>query len=677
MSLSKERKLKKVHERAVMAFNQIESVMRDERDQCLEDRRFYSISGAQWEGQFGQQFENKPKLEVNKVHLSVMRIINEYRNNRITVDFISKEGEEYDSLASACDGLYRSDELDSCAEEAYDNAFEEAVAGGFGAWRLRAEYEDEEDDEDERQRIRIEPIYDADSSVFFDLNAKRQDKSDAKCCFVLTSMTPEAFEDEWNESPSSWDKTVYQGYFDWSTQDAVYVAEYYEVESVPDVVRIFKSLEGEETRYNKQDFEEDEELESFLLSTGNKEVRQKKVKRKKVHKYILSGGGVLEDCGYIAGSCIPVVPVYGKRWFIDNIERCMGHVRLSKDAQRLKNMQLSKLAEISALSPVRKPIMYAEQVEKYKHEWADDNIKNYPYLRIDPMFDANGSMITSGPAGYTEPPDIPQALAALLQLTDADMRELLGNQQEGEKMVSNISGEAIERIQNALDMQSYIYVSNMAKAIKRSGEIWLSMAKDILVEPGRKLKTVGSQGETSQVELLKPYIDEKTGEQKYENDFSEAKLDIYADVGPSSHSKREATVRNITQMMQMTTDQETMNVLTAMAMVNMEGEGLGDAREFFRNKLLRIGAAKPTKEEAERMQQEAANTPPDPNTQYLQAEAEKSLASAEESRADTANKIVEAEKTKAETAQIISEMSIDQREAAIKSAKEMQDMVQQ
>jgi hypothetical protein len=35
--------------------------------------------------------------------------------------------------------------------------------------------------------------------------------------------------------------------------------------------------------------------------------------------------------------------VYGKRWFVDNIERCMGHVRLAKDPQRLKNMQLSKL----------------------------------------------------------------------------------------------------------------------------------------------------------------------------------------------------------------------------------------------------------------------------------------------------------------------------------------------
>jgi hypothetical protein len=78
----------------------------------------------------------------------------------------------------------------------------------------------------------------------------------------------------------------------------------------------------------------DETLEETLLAIGSVEVRQRKIKRKRVRKYIMSGGKVLEDAGYIAGNCIPVVPVYGKRWFVDNIERCMGHVALAKDAQR-------------------------------------------------------------------------------------------------------------------------------------------------------------------------------------------------------------------------------------------------------------------------------------------------------------------------------------------------------
>jgi hypothetical protein len=107
----------------------------------------------------------------------------------------------------------------------------------------------------------------------------------------------------------------------------------------------------------------------------------------------MSGGRVLEDQGYIAGRNIPIVPVYGKRWFVDNVERCMGHVRLAKDPQRLKNMQLSKLGEISAVSSVEKPIFVPEQVSGHQVMWAEDSLKNYPYLLVNPITGPNGESI--------------------------------------------------------------------------------------------------------------------------------------------------------------------------------------------------------------------------------------------------------------------------------------------
>jgi len=99
----------KVYEEAMRNFTRIQSASSEERKQCLEDRRFYSIAGAQWEGSLEEQFENKPKFEVNKVHLSVVKIINEYRNNRITVDFLSKDGttDPTDKLNEVCEGLFR------------------------------------------------------------------------------------------------------------------------------------------------------------------------------------------------------------------------------------------------------------------------------------------------------------------------------------------------------------------------------------------------------------------------------------------------------------------------------------------------------------------------------------------------------------------------------------------
>lgn len=668
--VSKQQQMSTLHSEALDQFNEIQTALRDERLQCLQDRRFYSIAGSQWEGPLADIYENKPKFEVNKVHLAVIRIINEYRNNRITVDFTSKDGED-DKLADTCDGLYRADEQDSVADEAYDNAFEEAVGGGFGAWRLRTVYEDEEDEDNERQRIRIEPIFDADSSVFFDLNSKRQDKSDAKFAFVVTSMTRKSYVDEFGDDPTDWPKIVHQYEFDWSTPDVVYVAEYYKVEDVTETIRIFRAIDGTEERYRQADFDADPELENTLTAIGSQEVRQRKVKSRRVHKYIMSGGKILEDAGYIAGKEIPIVPVYGKRWFVDNIERCMGHVRLAKDSQRLKNMQLSKLGEISALSSVEKPIMTPEQVAGHQLMWADDNLKNYPYLLINPVTGPDGSQQVTGPVDYTRSPVVPPAMAAILQVTEQDMQEILGSAQQADKMVSNISGKAVEMIQQRLDMQTFIYMSNFSKGMKRCGEIWLSMARDIYVEEGRKMKTIGENNDVSAVELMKPTISEK-GEVVMENDLSRAKFDVNVEVGPSSSSKRASTVRALTGMMAITDDPQTKQVLQAMAMMNMEGEGIADVRGHFRKQLLRMGVVKPNEEEAQELMAEMQNQPQDPNTMYLQAAAEEATAKASQARATTLKTVADAGLARAKTAETLAKTGVQEQQMAMQSMEAMQ-----
>jgi hypothetical protein len=647
-----EDKLADIHQQARAEFDQIQSALYQERMNCLGDRRFCSLAGAQWEGPLGQQFENKPRFEVNKVHMAVQRIINEYRNNRIGVYFVSKEGEEYDKLADTCAGLYRADEQSPTAEEAYDNAFEEAVMGGFGAWRLRTEYQNEEDPEEDKQRVCIEPIFDADTSVYFDLGAKRQDKADAKRCFVLTSMTYDAYKAEWNDDPSTWPKTITRSQFDWYTPSVVYVAEYYVVEEVSQQIRIYRDFSGKEESLGPDELDEEEEM----LATGWKEVRRKKVKARKVRKYIMSGAKILEDCGYIAGKNIPIIPVYGKRWFVDNVERCMGHVRLAKDAQRLKNMQLSKLGEIAALSAVEKPILLPEQVAGHQLMWAEDNLKNYPYLLINPITDSNGNTAPGGPVAYTKPPSIPPSMAALLQITEADMQEILGSPQQGDKMVSHLSGKTVELIQQRLDMQTFIYMSNMAKAVKRCGEIWLSIARDIFVEQGRKMKSIASNGKMEPVELMKPMVNEE-GEIEYENDLSDADYDVQVLVGPSSQTKRGATVRALTDMMTLTQDPEMTQVLSSMAMLNMEGEGIEDVRDYFRKKLLRMGVVRPTEVEAQEMAAEAQNAQPDPQAQYLQAASEEAIARASKAQADSILAVARAEEARAKTTETLSKVS--------------------
>jgi hypothetical protein len=663
-------RLKDVHAEALTRFERIQSAVRNERLQCLQDRRFYSISGAQWEGPLQEQFENRPRMEVNKIALAVQRMVSEYRNNRVTVDFVPRDGSNVDDeLADVCDRLYRADEQDSSAVEAYDNAFEEAAGGGFGAWRMRTVYEDDEDPDNERQRIKIEPIYDADSSVFFDIDARRQDKADATHAFILTAMDRQSYINEYGDDPASWPKEIYQFEFDWDTPDVVFLAEYFDVEEVSEEVRTYRHLDGEEEKFTARDFRDDEDLEDRLAATGSVEVRRRRVKVRRVHKYLMSGGRILRDDGFIAGKHIPIVPVYGKRWFIDNVERCCGIVRMAKDAQRLKNMQLSKLAEISAYSSIEKPILTPEQVAGHQMMWADDNIKQYPYLLINPVTGPDGSQQISGPVAYTKSAAIPPSLAALLEVTERDMQDILGSPQQADKMVSNISGKAVELIQTRLDTQTFLYMSNYARGMQRGGEIWLSMAVDVYVEPGRRMKSVGSGGEVESVELMKPRINAQTGEMELVNDLSRAKFDVAADVGPSSTSKRAAMVRALTGMMAITQDPETSQVLQALAMMQMEGEGLTEAREFFRRKLVRMGVVKPTEAEAQEMAALLQGQGDDPNAVFLQAAAEEATAKAAQARANTVKTVADAELSRARTVETLSKVELDDQRAAIDTAK--------
>jgi hypothetical protein len=384
-----------------------------------------------------------------------------------------------------------------------------------------------------------------------------------------------------------------------------------------------------------------------------------------------------------------VIPVYGKRWYVDNIERCMGHVRLAKDVQRLKNMQLSKLGEISSLSTVEKPILAAEQVAGFEDMWSDDNIKNYPYLLVNPIIDANGNIQPAGPLAYTKVPQIPPAMAALLQITEQDMQDLLGNQQAGEEIQPNVSGKAIELIQNKLDMQAFIYMSNMAKSVKRCGEVWLSMAKEIYVEEDRSLKIMTPQKDIDSIQLMEPRINSDTGAVEYANDFAKAKFDLTVTVGPSTSSKRAATVRALTGMLQMTADPQDQAIISAMAMMNMEGEGIDEIRQYYRKKLIGMGALEPNEKEAQELAaQQQAQQQPNEQQQYLQALAAESMAKAQKAQADTQLTSVKAqqsmadtqltaaraEETRAKTAQVMADMSRNDQRAVVQNIKDLREI---
>jgi hypothetical protein len=168
----------------------------------------------------------------------------------------------------------------------------------------------------------------------------------------------------------------------------------------------------------------------------------------------------------------------------------------------------------------------------------------------------------------------------------------------------------------------------------------------VYTEDGRKLKVVDSQGKVSTIEINSMTADD--GVLKKENDLSRAEFDVSSKLTPASNSRRNNVVRTLESVYAVTQDPADQAVLLSSIMMNIEGEGLSDLREYYRKKLVRTGVIEPTEEDKKEMQAEAEAQQPDANQIYLQAEAEKSRTASDLNKAKTILTMEQANKTAAE-----------------------------
>jgi len=182
------------------------------------------------------------------------------------------------------------------------------------------------------------------------------------------------------------------------------------------------------------------------------------------------------------------------------------------------------------------------------------------------------------------------------------------------------------------------------------------------------MKTIGATGEVGSVELQKPTIG-ATGGIELANDLSKASFDVVSEVGPATQSRRDKMQREFLALLGLTKDPQTAAVVEQYLLMNMDGEGLADMREFFRKKLVQMGAVKPSDEEMQQMAAAAQNAQPDPQALYLQAAAQEAQARAMKAQADTQLAIANSEKTKAETVKTLASVNISAQDQAIKTAE--------
>ena len=644
------------HERALRRFDLCAtSEAMEMRALARQARRFAAIPGAQWEGEWGEQFEAGFRVSVNKVTRGLRKIETDYRENRIIPDFRPAGGESNQDTASMLDGVHRADSYHFNAQQARDNAFNEAIRGGFGAYRLTNVLDDPSDKNNDHQRVnpgRI--ITDADQCVFFDPDSRLYDKSDAKYAFVVETHSKEGFEEVYGEDCiADWPEvSSYKAKFDWFSADGVRVAEYYEVQDKREKLHILShSIAQGEERYWDSEISADDLADK---QAAGWQVKTERRERKRIAKYIMSGAEVIEQ-QEVAGDCIPIVPVYGQREFIDGMEYFKGHVQDRMDSQRVYNAQVSKLAGAASESSSDKPIFTPEQMPPVLAEhWSRHVIDRAPYLLVNPLLDKDGNILSPGPIGSLPAPQVPPQTAALLQIANNDLLE--DDQDGAEQIRSNVSAEAMDIAATRVDAKSGIYLDNMRQSVQREGQIYLAMAREVYFEPGRELETMSEDGGDGVAILAEDVTDKATGAVTVRNDLARGKYKVVASVTEATATRRDKTVRSSLSTAEVALsagDNELAQAAILTAVMNQDGEGIDDLHRYARQRALAIGLVEPNDEEKAAMEQANENAQPDPASQLaisqakqLEQQGEKDAALAEKAAAD-------ADLARAKTAEII------------------------
>jgi hypothetical protein len=495
---------------------------------------------------------------------------------------------------------------------------------------------------DRRQIIKRRPVYEANNTMFWDPNAKMLDKSDADYVCLLTAYSEDGFrklvEDLTGEediSPDTFKAPEHSYVFPWvgGSSEVFYVGEFFHRELVEEQVFVLESPFGDTIEVSEEDLEEDE-----LIDGGYDIVAEKTIERYRVTKYIVSGreilnGEVDEETGeregeLIAGENLPVVPVYGERAFVEGEEHWEGVTRLAKDPQRLRNFQLSYLADISSRSPRDKEIFLQEQIAGFEDMYTlSGSENNYAYL-LQNKTDDSGQDLPQGPVGTMRAPQIPQALAALLGETRVAIEDVATPGTHQDYADVDLSGKAVLALQARLDLQSMVYQENMRHAKRRDGEIYASMSAEIMDVP-RKVKIELPDGTKKTVQVMETILTEE-GELKTINDLSNTEFEVHSRIGASYTSQREKTLERISQIIQTLPPNDPMvNILTLKAIELTDGIAFDDVRDYARKQQILQGVREPETDKEKLLLEQAMNQPKEPTAEMVLAMAEEKKGQAE------------------------------------------------
>ena len=519
-------RLKKIHLQALKDFKEAWEYDAINRENSKEDLRFvYNIDEGQWDEQIKEDRAKRPTIVINKLRKFVAQVANQERINKIRIKVKPVDSDADPAIAEKLEGLIRNIEYNSQADEIYADSGEKAASSAMGYWRINTRYIEDSFS----QEIFIEPIWNI-YSVQLDPFARKLDKSDGRFGFIREAIPKTEYERLYPGVPISDFESYSEDQRLWFDEDLVYIAEYFKVEEKEETLYLVFDPSDDSTKVVKGNTKA--ELESLGLEIQDKRKQVKKT----VKWYKLSGLEVLEETTWL-GKYIPIIEVIGDRVVYEGKEYKRSLITDAKDPQNMYNYWVSNMTETVALAPKAPYLVSPEMISGYEDQWNQASDQNYFYL----LYNAE-----AGVPQRVDPPNLSPGGMSMLQIADADIKDIIGWYEAGLGDRSNErSGKALEKRKQYSASGTFHFPDNLRRSIVYSGRQLVDLIPHIIDKPTIE-RIINAKGEEEEVEFNMP--DETTD--AILNDLTVGRYDVELSTGTWDSLRRQESAQQMIELSQ-------------------------------------------------------------------------------------------------------------------------------
>ena len=494
------------------------------RKLMLTDLEFYQGHG-QWDQNIRSQRERdlRPCLTINRLPQFVHQVSNEVRQNKPAAKVSPVDDYGDAETAETIQGIIRHIERQSKADTVRSYAAFYQIVCGRGFYRIISKYVDPLSFDQELYLERIQnPL-----TVYFDPTCQQPDYSDARYAFIVNDLTRDVFKAMYPQAEASSAeefRSVGDAERDWASHDKIRVAEYFT-----------RDIEQREVAL----LPDGSTLPVDQVPPGVPVIRTRTAEFPVVRWSVITCYEVLSEREW-PGQWIPVIPVLGEEWSLDNKTQLTGMVRNAKDPQRMLNYWESAKTETIALAP-RVPFIAAEgQLENHEKEWASANIKNHAVLQYK-VKEVGGQLVPAPQRQAYEPPIQAISMAQMGAIDNLKAATGIYDASLGNRS-NETSGIAIRQRQSEGDTANFHYIDNLATSITHETRQLIDLIPKIYDRPGRVARIIGEDGNEQKVRLNEPYQEQGVTKMY---DLQAGRYDVAIDIGPSYKTKRQEAVESM------------------------------------------------------------------------------------------------------------------------------------